>query len=122
MQAVFQPISQKAILLKLFILLKHFVIGVLVTGGYLAMGLEAADLHHTGVVISAHFHPQTTQPTAVRMLLVDMENGGIAAALHHLDTDTRITDHQLPGIAVFVIWKQAQQASIVGLAYGMQLC
>ena len=55
LQTVFQPVCQKSILLGLFILRKHLIIRVLVSGRHLTIRLKGSDLQHTSVMISPHF-------------------------------------------------------------------
>ena len=55
LQTVFQPVCQKSILLGLFILRKHLIIRVLVSGRHLTIRLKGSDLQHTSVMIGPHF-------------------------------------------------------------------
>ena len=55
------------------------------------------------------------------MLLVQMKNRGVAAALNNLETDLGATDCKFPAVAGLVSGEQPHQAGIVGLAKRMQL-
>lgn len=118
--AVFQPVAEKLILLKLFVLLKHPRIGVTVAWLDLALGLERAHLQHARIVVGPHFNQQVPEPAILRVALVQPKEGRVAGPLQHLQPDLCATHGELAGIALLIVGKQAQQADIIGLAQGVQ--
>jgi hypothetical protein len=51
------------------------------------------------------------------MVLVQLENGGIAAALDHFQHYPGVADRKIAAVAVLVIGKKPQEPRVIGLTH-----